>query len=145
MAIDLNKYIGTLAVRLILGLIFFQQGFWKVFSFGVENLYKGKFFYETYKDLLPDFIIYSTAYYTSYMELIAGFFLIIGFKTNYALYALASVLVVVSFGHGLSKPIWDVADVFYRFVFLIIMIMLPQEWNKFSLDTLVKKYKNDEK
>jgi len=73
---DLNKKIATLSIRLILGLIFFMQGFGKVFSWGVENVYQMPFFYETYKDLLPDFIIHATAYYTSYVELIGGFLLI---------------------------------------------------------------------
>ncbi len=35
---DLNKIVGTLVLRLVLGLIFLLQGFSKVFSWGVENV-----------------------------------------------------------------------------------------------------------
>ncbi|MFT4661647.1 MAG: putative membrane protein YphA (DoxX/SURF4 family) [Patiriisocius sp.] len=82
---DLNKTVSALTIRLILGLIFFTQGFGKVFSWGIENIYKADFFLGTYKDLLPDFIIHATAYYTAYIELVGGFLVVLGLKTNYAL------------------------------------------------------------
>lgn len=138
---DRNKQVAVLLIRLLLGLIFFMQGFGKVFSWGVENVYKSDFFYGTFKDLLPDFLIHSTAYYTSYVELIGGFLLIIGFKTNYALYALASVLVIVTFGHGLAEPVWDLSHVMYRAILLVALLMLPKEWDRFSLDSLISKRK----
>lgn len=138
--IDLNKTISVLTLRLILGFIFLLQGFGKVFSWGVENVYKAEFFHGTFKDLLPDFIIYSTAYYTSYVELIGGLLLVLGLRTNYALYALASVLVIVTFGHGLAEPIWDLSHVIYRTILLVALLILPKEWDTFSLDNLIKKY-----
>ena len=89
---NLNKNIALLTLRLLLGFIFLMQGIGKVFTMGVETINKSDFFYGTFKDILPEFLIHTTAYYTSYIELIGGFLLVIGFKTNYALYALASVL-----------------------------------------------------
>ncbi len=142
---DLNKIVGTLVLRLVLGLIFLLQGFGKVFSWGVENVYKADFFYGTFKDLLPDFVIYSTAYYTSYVELIGGFLLVLGLRTNYALYFLASVLIIVTFGHGLAEPIWDLSHVMYRTILLSTLLFLPKEWDMFSLDYIIKKYKTTNK
>jgi len=136
---NLNKSLAFLFIRLILGLIFLMQGFGKIFTWGVESIYKADFFYGTYKDLLPDFIIYATAYYTSYIEFIGGLLLIIGFKTNYTLYALASVLIIVTFGHGLAEPIWDLSHVMYRTILLAALLILPSEWDRFSLDLLLKK------
>ncbi len=138
--INLNKTVSVLIVRLILGLIFFMQGFGKVFSWGIENVYKADFFHGTFKDLLPDFIIHSTAYYTSYIELIGGFLLVLGLKTNFALYALASVLVIVTFGHGLAEPIWELSHVMYRLILLVTLLILPKEWDKFSVDNVIEKY-----
>ena len=83
---NMNRPIAILTIRLILGLIFLMQGFGKVFTWGIEKVYKADYFYGTFKDLLPDFIIQSTAYYTSYIELIGGLLLILGLKTNYVLY-----------------------------------------------------------
>lgn len=129
-----NQSIAILTLRLILGFIFLMQGYGKVFSWGVDNLVQMDFFSKPYQDILPDFIIVSTAYYTSYVELIAGFLLVIGLKRNIALYFLASVLVIVTFGHGLAEPIWDLSHLMYRTILLVTLLLLPQEWDKYSLD-----------
>ena len=142
---NLNKHIAVLTIRLILGFIFLMQGFGQVFTWGVENVYKMDFFYGTYKDLLPDFIIHATAYYTSYIELIAGLLVVLGLKRDYALYALASVLVLVAFGHGLATPIWDLSHVMYRTILLITLLILPSEWDKFSFDKIIIKYSTEKK
>jgi len=134
----LNRSIAVLTLRLLLGFIFFMQGFGKVFTFGVSNVYKN-FFAETYSELLPDFLVQATAYYTSYVELIGGFLLIIGLKRDWALYALASVLVIVTFGHGLAEPIWDASHVMTRALMLVPLLLLPKEWDRFSVDGLMRK------
>lgn len=134
-----NRAVAVLSIRLVLGLIFFFQGYGKVFSWGVENIYGSELFLGTYKDLLPDFIIHATAYYTSYIELIGGFILLFGFKTNYVLYALASVLVIVTFGHGLAEPIWDLSHVVFRLILLVALLLLPREWDRLSVDHLLRK------
>ena len=91
---NLNRNIGMLTLRLLLGFIFLMQGAGKVFKIGVENLYNMPFFKDTFEGLLPDFLVYATAYYTSYVEMIGGLLLVIGFKRDWALYALASVLLL---------------------------------------------------
>lgn len=134
----LNQYIAVLTIRLLLGLIFFFQGFGKVVTFGLDAVYKN-FFLKDFSDLLPEFLLYATAYYTSIVELIGGFLLIIGFKRDLALYALASVLVIVTFGHGLKTPIWDLSHVMFRGILLISLLLLPKELDKFSIDFFIKK------
>lgn len=138
---ELNRKIGVLIIRLLLGVIILMQGFGKVFTWGVENVYQMPFFQATYKDYLPDFIILITAYYTSYVELIAGVLLIIGLKRDFALYTMASVLIIVTFGHGLSKPIFDLSHIMYRAVLLISLLILPKEWDQFSIDYFIQKKK----
>ena len=139
----LNRAIAVLTIRLILGLIFLMQGFGKVFTWGVEEVYRADYFYGTFKDLLPDFIIYSTAYYTSYVELIGGLLVVIGLKRDYALYALASVLVIVTFGHGLADPIWDLSHVIFRLILLPAILIIPKEWDRFTLDNLILKFRRN--
>ena len=134
-----NKSIALLTIRLLLGFIFLMQGFGKVFTWGVDNMYQSDFFYGTYKDILPDFLIAATAYYTSYIELIGGLLLVLGFKRDYALYALASVLVIVTFGHGLTEPVWDLSHVMYRAILLISLLLLPTDWDRISLDYWLRK------
>lgn len=135
-----NKQIAVLTIRLLLGFIFFFQGFGKIFKFGLDAVYKN-FFLKSYGDLLPDFLLLFTAYYTSIIELVGGLLLIIGFKRDYALYALASVLVIVTFGHGLKDPIWDLSHVMYRTLLLVGLLLLPKEFDTYSVDFLIKKDK----
>lgn len=135
-----NKQIAVLTIRLLLGFIFFFQGFGKVFKFGLNAVYQN-FFLKSYGELLPDFLLLFTAYYTSIIELIGGLLLIVGFKRDYTLYALASVLVMVTFGHGLKDPIWDVSDVMYRAILLVSLLLLPKDLDKYSVDFLIKKDK----
>jgi len=137
---NLNRSIAVLTIRLILGFVFLMQGYGKVFTWGVENVYNMDFFYPTYQDLLPEFIIRATAYYTSYIELIAGILLVLGLKRDYALYALASVLIIVSFGHGLANPIWDLSHVIYRTILLVSLLIIPKEYDRFSADNLILKF-----
>ncbi|WP_298416866.1 DoxX family protein [uncultured Kordia sp.] len=133
-----NKKIALLTIRLLLGFIFFFQGLGKIVKFGVDNVYNN-FFAKTYDGILPDFLLYATAYYTSYIEFLGGALLIIGLKRDYTLYALASVLIIVTFGHGLVEPIWDLSQVMYRAILLLTLLLLPKEWDQYRLDTLLKR------
>jgi len=134
--IALNKIVAVTTIRLVLGFIFLMQGYGKVFKFGLDKVYNN-FFLPTYQELLPTFLLQATAYYTSYVELLGGLLLVIGLFRDYALYALATVLVIVSFGHGLSEPIWDLSHVMYRLILLIALLLLPKVWDRFTLDRIV--------
>lgn len=133
-----NQQIAVLTIRLLLGFIVFFQGFGKVFKFGLDAVYQN-FFLKSYGDLLPDFLLLFTSYYTSLIELIGGFLLIVGFKRDLTLYFLASVLVIVTFGHGLKDPIWDLSHVMYRTILLISLLLLPKNLDIFSIDSLINK------
>ena len=124
---------GVLFVRALLGIIFFMQGFGKVFTFTVPKVYD-MFFKEFRTTFLPDWLIWATAYYTSYVEMICGFFLLIGLFRKYCLYFLAIDLLVVSFGHGLLEPIWDLSHVMPRTILLTTLFLLPQEWDRWNAD-----------
>ena len=133
----MNTGIATLFARLLLGLIFFWQGFGKVFTIGVATLYENGF--KSYEDtFLPTFVVKSTAYFTSYGELIFGFLLILGLFRKQSYYALGLILLIVSFGHGLQTPIWDLQHVFVRSAFLIFLLMTLNK-DSFALDVYFKK------
>ena len=132
-----HKYV-LLFARVLLGLIFGMQGLGKVFSIGVSNIYNGGF--KSYEEtFLPTFILKFAAYFTSYAEFVCGFLLILGLfrKQNY--YILGTVLLIVSFGHGLQSPIWDLQHVMYRSILLIFLMMVPLKRDKFSLDHILFK------
>lgn len=132
----LNQRIGVLTLRLLLGFIFLMQGYGKVFNWGVDGVYTSGFATESYQ-MFPDLLLYFFAYYTSYIELIGGLLLIIGLWRDYSLYALASVLVIVTFGHGLASPIWDLSHVMFRAIPLIGLLLLPKNWDRYSIDGFI--------
>jgi len=134
-----NITIGLFFIRLLLGVIFLMQGFGKVFTFGVDNVYQK--FFVSYTEFLPEFLVQTTAYFTSYAELIGGFFLIIGLFRNYVYYVFIAILLVVSFGHGIAQPIWDLQHVFFRATLLAFLLFMPQEKDKWAIDQIIKKIK----
>ena len=123
---------------MLLGVILLMQGYGKVFTWTVPVIY-GKFFAAFEATFLPKWLIWATAYYTSYAELIAGALLIIGLWRRAAYWLVAVVLLVVSFGHGLLEPIWDLSHVIPRSVLLIILLLAPQDWDQWSADMLRKR------
>jgi uncharacterized membrane protein YphA (DoxX/SURF4 family) len=128
-----SRAIAALFARALLGVIFIMQGYGKVFTFTVPKVYD-MFFKDFEKTLLPKWLIWSTAYYTSYVELICGLLLIIGLFRKYALCLLALDLLVVSFGHGFMEPIWDLQHVMPRAILLIAILVVPSQWDKWNLD-----------
>jgi len=127
---------GMFFTRALLGVIFLMQGFGKVFLYTLPVVYE-KFFKDFETTFLPNWLISATAYYTSYIELIGGFLLIIGLFRKYTLYLLALDLLVVSFGHGLLEPIWDLSHVIPRTMLLLALFFLPREWDRWNLDRFI--------
>ena len=106
---------------------------------GVAQVYE-RFFKEFESTILPKWLIVSTAYYTSYVELIGGFLLIIGLFRKQAIYLLALDLLIVSFGHGFMEPIWDLSHVIPRAVLTFRPCSCYRRNGMFGiLDALIKK------
>ena len=131
-----QRAFGILFLRLLLGIIFFMQGFGKVFTWGVDGVYQNAFsgFENTW---IPHFLLKSTAYFTSYVELVGGLLLLLGLFRQWTYILLGLVLLIVSYGHGLESPIWDLQHVFFRGALLVVLFLLPQEWDKWNLDRFV--------
>jgi len=128
-----SRAVAVFFTRALLGIIFLMQGYGKIFTYTVPKVYD-MFFKDFEKTFLPKWLIWGTAYYTSYVELICGFLLITGLFRKYALYLLAIDLLIVSFGHGLMEPIWDLQHVIPRAILLIIILIVPAEWDRWNVD-----------
>ena len=127
-----------LFTRTLLGIIFIVQGYGKIFTYSVPKVYT-MFFKDFEATFLPKWVIWSTAYYTSYAELVCGFLLIIGLFRKYALCFLGIDLLIVSFGHGILEPIWDLQHVIPRAILLITLLLVPQQWDQWNADALFTK------
>jgi putative oxidoreductase len=135
---DTNKAWAILFARLVLGLIFFMAGEWKVFQLGPIG--HVKMFFLPYTDtFLPVWSLWAVGFAIPFVELIAGGLVIVGLRTREALVALGFVLAIVTFGHLLKEPLYEFhTHVIPRLALLLFVLLLPREADRFSLDHLLR-------
>jgi thiosulfate dehydrogenase (quinone) large subunit len=130
-----NRAWALLFARLILGLIFFMAGAWKVFSLGPLE-HARRLFVEPYaRTFLPQWALWATGTTVPVVELIAGALLLLGLWTREALLALGGVLVLVTFGHLVTEPLYEFhTHVIPRTALLLFLLVMPPEEDRFSID-----------
>ena len=131
-----NRSIGTLGLRLVIGLLSFQIAMHKVFILGLESQLR---WFQDLAAYFPDWVLRGTNIYCAAVELVAGAMLILGFKRDWALYAILSVLVIVTFGHGMEREVWDIQQMVFRLAMIVTLLLLPADWDVIRLDSLWKK------
>jgi len=125
--------------RLVLGLIFFMAGAWKVFQLGPLN-HARKYFLPFADTFLPVWSLWLTGVVIPFIELIAGALVIIGLRTRAALVALGFVLAIVTFGHLLKEPLYEFhTHVIPRLALLLFILVLPRRDDRFSIDYLLRR------
>ena len=130
-----ERVLAVLAARVILALIFFMAGWWKVFELGPLEHARRLFVGPYAKTFLPDWSLWATGTTIPIVELIAGAFLLIGFRTREALYALGGVLILVTFGHLLLEPLYEFhTHVIPRLALLLFVLVMPRDQDRVSVD-----------
>ena len=104
MAKDIHRTWALLFARLVLGLIFFMAGLWKVFQLGPLE-HARKYFLPFSDTFLPVWSLWLAGVAIPLVELAAGALVILGLRTRDALVALGFVRVIVTFGHRLRDPL----------------------------------------
>ncbi len=135
---------ALLFARLILGLIFFMAGVWKVFQLGPLE-HARKYFLPFSDTFLPVWSLWLVGVTIPLIELIAGALIILGLRVRDALIALGFVLVIVTFGHLLREPLFNLTGhVIPRLALLLFLLWSPRELDRFSLDAaLTRTRKSD--
>ena len=130
---------AILFARLVLGLIFFMAGEWKVFQLGpLEHV--RKFFLPFSDTFLPIWSLWLVGVVIPFVELIAGALVILGLRIREALISLGFVLAVVTFGHLLKEPLYEFhTHVIPRLALLLLILLLPREDDRFSVDYLLAR------
>ena len=130
---------AVLFARLVLGLIFFMAGVWKVFDLGPAGHVR-KFFLPFEHTFLPVWSLWAVGYTIPFIELIAGALVILGLKTRYALVALGVVLAIVTFGHLLEHPLYALNEhVIPRLALVLFVFLMPRDSDRYSLDHLFRR------
>lgn len=129
------EMIAAFTARVFLGLLFFFQGYDKVFNVGISGVVRT--FDEPYRQTkLPKFLLLSGAVVTSFIEMIGGLLLILGLFKYLALYFLAFDLLIAAAGLSLMNPMWDLKFSFPRLVLLLFLLLIPESWDQWALDRL---------
>lgn len=130
---------AVLFARLVLGLIFFMAGVWKVFTLGPIG-HVERYFLPFQHTFLPVWSLWAVGFAIPFVELIAGAMVIVGLKTRYGLVGIGAVLVIVTFGHLLAQPLYALHEhVIPRLALLLFVLLMPQDVDRFSIDSLVKR------
>jgi uncharacterized membrane protein YphA (DoxX/SURF4 family) len=130
---------ALLFARLVLGLIFFMAGVYKVFQMTPAG-HVAKWFLPYRDTFLPLWSLWVAGVTIPFVELVGGALLLVGWRIREALLALGAVLVVVTFGHLLKEPLYPFHEhVIPRLALLVFLLMLPAADDRYSLDGLQRK------
>ena len=133
-----NKTFAILFARLVLGLIFFMAGVYKVFDLGPVG-HVQKFFLPYQDTFLPTWSLWLVGFTIPFVELLAGALVIVGCQTRYALISLGIVLVIVTIGHLLKEPLYPFHEhVIPRLVLVVFLLVMPEEIDRLSLDHILR-------
>src|SRR5882672_6313291 len=131
---NLDRSWALLFARLVLGLIFFMAGVYKVFQLGPLE-HARKYFLPFADTFLPVWSLWLTGVVIPFIELIAGGLVIVGLRTREALIALGFVLAIVTFGHLLKEPLYEFhTHVIPRLALLLFILLVPRRDDRFSID-----------
>lgn len=132
-SIHVREMDAAFIARVFLGMLFSLQGYDKVFRLGVKEVIETVQSSLALKGL-PKIFSIAGAYFTSYVELICGAFLIIGFAKYYCLYLLGFDLLFAAFAFAIIEPVWDMKHIFPRLMLLLFLLIIPSQWDVISVD-----------
>ena len=131
---------AVLISRVFLGMLFFFQGYDAVFRIKIPAVIES-IRYPLASHGIPLPMITLGAYYTSFIELVGGGLLILGFLKYYVLYLLGFNLLLASYAMGVSRPLWDMQFIFPRLLLLLFLLLAPSHWDMISADYLISYLK----
>lgn len=133
---SLEYSVALLLLRTTAGILFFFQGYDKLFRLGTSKVL------DTIADpmrktLLPIPALRPMVFASSWIELMGGLCLILGLFKSYALFALSADLAMVALMFSSMKAMWDMQYFFPRFVMVLAVLLLPKQADIFTLERLL--------
>lgn len=126
----------SLLLRLVTGILFFFQGYDKIFKVKVINVVR------TFDDPInpsfwPKSLLKPMIIVSSLAEMIGGIFLFFGLFKFYALSILSVDLLFVCFTLSSIKAMWDMQLFLPRFLFILFIWAIPFSEDVYNLDRLI--------
>lgn len=127
---------AVLLTRILVGFLFMRQGYDKIFTIGRKEVLAS--IQPSFKSIgLSNTFTQMILFLTSWIEFLAGFFLLIGLFKYYCIYLLGIDLMIVVVGMSLIQPVLDLKLIFPRLILLLLLLLLPAEADVFCLDRLL--------
>jgi uncharacterized membrane protein YphA (DoxX/SURF4 family) len=134
-----NLYVAEALLRIFTGILFFSQGYDKLFRLGMKGVVN-TFHAEAESHHVPSFFIWLIVVFSTLAEFVGGFCLIAGLFRNWSLVLLATDLLFVSFAFSFMQPMWDTKHVLKRIVLITLLLLAPVQWAAYSIDYLITKH-----
>jgi len=125
--------LAKLLVRIMAGLLFFFQGYDKVFRLGLEEVMRTVS--PSYRERnMPEPLIKIFVFFTSYVELIGGALLLVGLFQPVVIPLMGIDLIIAAAGMSMVNPMWDTRHVMTRFLLIIALLLIGPLNDVFSVD-----------
>lgn len=131
--------IASLLARLVLGILFFFQGYEKIFRIGLrqtEDAMTGAMF----RTALPRQLVRFITILSSFIELCAGLTLFAGLFLFPSLVLLSANLLLVVLAMSLRESLWDMRYVWPRLALLVFLWSVPLQAHRFSVDFILNMH-----
>lgn len=135
--IQYHEAAAVLIARVFLGLLFFFQGYDAVFTVRIKNVIEA--YRQTFTSKgIPTYLLVMACWFTAGTELAGGVLLLLGLFKYLVLYLLGLNLLIAATGFGINTPMWDTRHVMPRLILLLLLLLLPQAADIFSIDHFIK-------
>ncbi len=126
---------GRFFCRVLLGVLFFVAGFFKCFELGPMS-HALTYFVEPYAESwIPEFLLIGIGVVVPIVELLAGLLLIVGWRIRDTLVTVGFLLLLVTYGHLLAQPIYDITShILPRLALMVTVLLIPDAVDTFSAD-----------
>src|SRR5262249_16585635 len=124
---------ATLLVRVVLGILFFMQAYDKIFRIGMPAVIDAASTPDMER-IIGKNILKAAVRLSSWIELVTGALLIIGFQRKAAMFLLSLEMVGAGIFFSLLKPMWDMQFYFPRLAMLVYLMIIPLGWDVYCLD-----------
>jgi len=132
---ETGRHMALLSVRLITGILFFIQGYDKLFVLGINKVTE-PFVYPFAGKNISRKTLHISILLSSLVEFAGGFMLIAGLFRDVALMLLLFNMTCVAAGFSMIRPMWDMQYYFPRLLLILLILLLPPGWDPWRLDTL---------
>lgn len=136
---EFKYYLVEAIPRIFCGIIFLFQGYDKLFNVKIGGLME-VLEMESKKRQVPKVLLGFMAVFTSIVEFAGGLLLIVGLFKNVVLSLFGLDLIFVAVAFSYMNPVWDMKHVYPRLILVLILFVMPNDWNYFSLDNLLSHF-----